>query len=138
MRQVSSRPGYVFLLAVLGVGIVVMSISLSLMLLGWAAEQNGVTLERAAQAYGNAQACAEQALLSLRMDSGYAGSEQVTFAQGTCAIAPVCVTGDDDRIVQVTGVSGESTRRLEIDIAQLLPETQVRSWTEVTSFTPCP
>jgi len=134
VMHASSRPGYVFLLAVLGVGIIVSTTSFSLMLLGWAAEQNGKALEQAAQALANAQACAEQALFALREDSGYGGSELQTFERGSCTIEAICGSGNTDRLLRITGMHGESTRRLEIAIDQLLPATSVRTWTEVASF----
>lgn len=139
VNSVCTRPGYVFILAVLGIGIVVASTTFSLMLLGWAAEQNGVALEQAAQALSNAHTCAERALLSLRDDSGYNGGEvSVVLTQGTCSIEPIVGTGNADRSICVSGQYGESVRRIEIDIATLLPQTIVRTWKEVSSFTLCP
>ncbi len=138
VKHPSSRPGYVFLLAVLGVGVIAASTSLSLMLLGWAAEQNGRALEVGAQALANAHACAERALHALREDSGYGGGEAVVLAQGSCTIHPPCGSGNADRLLQVTGGQGEALRRIEIDIAELLPATRVRSWKNVISFSACP
>ncbi len=139
MKQiVSSRPGYAFLLMVLIVGVIAAATATSLMLLGWAAEQNGFLLERSAQAEEYAKSCVEQTFRTLRLDPSYAGGETRIFPKGSCIIHPVVADGVNDRRLCVEGVSGSSMRRFQVNIEELFPRLAISSYEEVASFTLCP
>lgn len=138
MIPLRSRPGYVFLLTVLVTGVIAATTALSLMLLAWAAEQNGYLFWQSAQAYEYAQTCAERAVVALRSDLSLADGETVAFAHGSCTVHDLGGSGNDDRAICVEGSVGESLRRIEIDIEQVLPTTVISSWHEVPSFTRCP
>ncbi len=130
--------GYIFLLTVLVVGAIASATAVSLLLLGWAAEQNGILIVQSGQAYEYAHTCAERALRSLRSDVGYIGSGSITFSRGTCAIHAIGGEGNENRNICVEGFSGSSTHRMQLDVAQLLPSVIIRQWEEVDSFTDCP
>ncbi len=134
----SSRPGYVFLISVLIIGAIVTEMAVSLILLGIAAQQSGLTVVQSTQAYENAQTCAERGLRSLRADLSYDGGESFGLPYGTCSIARTAGSGNADRALCVTGVNGKNTRRLEISIRQLYPSVKIISWKEVGEFTLCP
>ena len=138
IRMSRGKPGFVFLISVLIIGAIVTAMSTSLILLGIAAEQNGMTVVQSAQAYEYAQTCAERALLSLRSDLTYDGGETVTFSNGTCTVMHAGGSGNTDRTLCLEGTSGRTTRRLEIAIRKVYPQATVTSWREVSSFTLCP
>ncbi len=138
MTTTSSRPGYVFLVTVLMVGVIATATASSLMLLGWAAEQNGFLVSQSAQAYEYARTCAERAISKLRYDPSYAGEQTFTFAQGRCEIRSVGGTGNEERTVCVAGYSGEGVRRLQVQAVQLYPTVMVNGWSEIVSFSYCP
>lgn len=139
MKQcIHSRPGYAFLLMVLIVGVIAAATATSLMLLGWAAEQNGFLLERSAQAEEYAKSCIEQTFRVLRLDPSYAGGETRTFPKGSCVIHPVVADGVNDRRVCVEGVSGSSIRRFQVSIEELFPRLAISTYEEVPTFTLCP
>ena len=127
-----------FLVAVLVIGVMAVATSLSLMLLGWAAEQNGLALMQSNQAYEYAQTCAERGLLALRKDVSYTGSEHILLARGSCEILGVTGSGNEDRMLCVQGTSGKSVRAMEIHIATILPATHIATWREVPTITLCP
>lgn len=133
-----SHPGYAFLVTVLVIGVIATATATSLMLLGWAAEQNGFLIERSGQAEEYAKGCLERTLRTLRVDPSYAGGETVIFPKGSCVIRPVVGDGVNDRRVCVEGRSGNATRRLQVSISQLFPNIQTASFAEVASFTLCP
>lgn len=133
-----SHPGYAFLVTVLVIGVIATATATSLMLLGWAAEQNGFLFERSAQAEEYAKSCLERTFQKLRSEPTYAGGESVIFAKGSCLIHPVLGDGVNDRRVCVEGTSGRSTRRFQASIAELFPVITMESYAEVPSFTFCP
>lgn len=138
MRFSSSRPGYIFLITILVIGSIATATATSLLLLGWAAEQNGLLVAQSTQAYEYAQACVERGLRELRSDLSYAGSESFTFTRGTCALMGIGGNGSMNRTICAEGQSGDATRRIEVAIDTLLPSVTVQSWNDVSSFSLCP
>ncbi|UPA22620.1 hypothetical protein K8942_00175 [Candidatus Peribacteria bacterium] len=137
MMHLRARNGYVFLVTVLMIGAIASTTLLSLLLLGWAAEQNGALVERSQHAFELMQICAERSLRSLRLDPTYAGNETFTFARGTCKVYDIGGSGNLDRTLCIESVSGPVTRRVEIQVNRIFPLTTIRSWQEVTAFTRC-
>jgi|CXWL01.1.fsa_nt_gi hypothetical protein len=138
MMHLRSRPGYIFLVTVLMIGAIASTTLLSLLLLGWAAEQNGYLQVQSQQAFEYAETCAERAIRSVRLDPTYVGDETFTFGASNCTIHLIGGTGNIDRSICVESLSGRVVRRMEIDIARLFPSVVVRSWQEVTAFSLCP
>ncbi len=134
---VGRRPGYMFLVSVLFIGAIATATSVSLMLLGWAAQQNGQLVAQSTQAFEYAQTCAERTLRNLRYDPAYAGSGTITLSDGSCAVRSVTGQGNDTRVICSTGYSGQNTRRLEVVVSRLYPSVIVQSWREVSSFSLC-
>ena len=134
----SQRPGYVFLVTVLVTGMIASTSALSLLLLAWAAEQNGYLFWESAQAFEYAQTCAERSIRTVRSDLSYAGKETFAFERGSCTVHALDGTGNENRILCVEGTVGQAVRRIEISIAQVRPTTLISAWDEVTSFTKCP
>ena len=137
MTLLRSRDGYAFLVTVLVIGVMATATATSLMLLGWAAEQNGFLIERAGQADEYAKACIERTFLRLRTEPTYAGGETVTFPKGSCVIHPVAGDGVNDRRVCVEGRSGNTVKRLQVAVSQLFPSIKTSSFAEVVAFTLC-
>ena len=134
----SSHQGYIFLLTVLVVGAISTVTAVSLMLLGWAAEQNGQLVAQSTQAFEYAQTCVERTLKNLRYDPAYAGSGTIIFSYGSCTVHNIAGQGNDTRVICSEGISGQNTRRLEVTISRLYPSVIVRSWREVPVFSLCP
>lgn len=138
MMHTHSRPGYIFLVTVLMIGAIASTTLLSLLLLGWAAEQNGFLAVRSQQALEYMLTCSERSLRSLRLDPTYAGDERFTFANGSCYIHMIGGSGNVSRTLCVEGLSGSVTRRMELQIGRLFPAVAVNSWQEVSGFSQCP
>lgn len=134
----SSRPGYAFLVTVLVIGVIATATATSLMLLGWAAEQNGLLVSQSAQAEANARSCVERTLRRLRIEPTYAGNETWTLERGTCVVHAVAGDGINDRRVCVEGKHGKSTRRFQMNVAELFPNVKASSFSEVVEFSLCP
>ena len=133
-----SRPGYVFLLTVLVIGVIAGEMVLSLSLLGLAGEQSSLTVQQSAQAYAYAQTCTERALRELRLDLSYDGGVTVPFTDGSCTISHTGGAGNADRALCILGQSGKDMRQFELQISQIYPRLRIASWREVGTFSLCP
>ena len=132
------RKGYVFLISVLVTGVIAASTAVSLVLLGLASKQSSQSMQFSTQAFELAQTCAERALRSLRADTTYDGNETFTLTGGSCTINTIGGSGTADRDICVTGRSGTSTKRIQLDVPRLFPTVHIVSWKEVASFSLCP
>jgi hypothetical protein len=112
MKPTCFHTGYVFLVGVLVIGAIAAATTMSLLLLGWAAEQNGRTIEESARAVEIARACAERTLRTLRSNLAYAGNETLSLYGGQCVIRPINGSGNEQRIVCIEGRYGVVYRRL--------------------------
>lgn len=132
-----SRRGYILLLSILVIGAIGSVILSSLMLLGINASQVGMSIQQSGQALNYAQGCADYALLQLRNSLNFTGNEMLTYTNGTCEILTVGGVDNGNRILCTEGQAGDSIRRLEIIVSQVLPQTKISSWQETAAFTLC-
>ena len=84
-----------------------------------------------------AQGCSEYALWQLRENPAYAGDQIVTIDTGTCEILPIGGIGNNNRLLCIEGRMGDTYRRIEIVVQEILPKTKIASWQEVSIFTLC-
>lgn len=133
-----ARTGYIFLVSVLVIGAIAAATVVSLLLLGWAAEQNGFLEVKSHQALENAHTCAERTLRSLRLDPTYGGEETFTLTRGTCTVDPIGGSGNRNRTICVQGNQNNVVARMEIAVAQLFPSVTITSWQQVAAFSLCP
>ena len=133
----SSSGGYVFLISVLFIGAIAAATSVSMVLLGLAAQQDGAALLESVQAEEYAQMCVERSLRSLRSDPTYIGNQTFTFLHGSCTVQPIGGALNESRTICVEGDSGVSKRRLQVRVKRLLPTTLIESWQETLEFTFC-
>lgn len=129
--------GYVLLITILMIGAIASAILSSLLMLGTTANQVSFTVQQANQALAQAQGCAEYGLLKLRVNPLYAGNEVVTMGAGTCEVLPIGGIGNNNRLLCTEGQVGDVVRRLEVVVNQILPQTTVFSWQEVSVFSLC-
>ncbi len=133
----SSRSGYILLMTILMIGAIASAILSSLLLLGISANHVSLSVLQANQSLSIAQGCAEYGLLKLRQSPTYMGNEFVTIGVHTCEILPVGGIGNNNRVLCLEGKVGDTVRRLEIAVSQVLPQTKIFSWQEVSVFSLC-
>jgi hypothetical protein len=133
----SSHTGFILLISILMIGAIASAILSSLLLLGISANQVSLSVKESTQAFAGARGCAEVAMLKLRQSPSYAGNEFLTLGTGQCEILPIGGIGNNNRSVCIEGTSGEAMRRLEVAVNQVLPQTTVYSWQEVSIFSLC-
>lgn len=137
MTSPRSRPGYVFLISVLFLGAISLAATVSLLLLSWAAEQNGLTYAQASEALEMARGCADVAIQKLRSDLTYAGGDQLVLPHGTCTVLSVQGSGPSNRTVCTEGRAGPTTKRLKVSIRELFPTPVVASYEESLTTSAC-
>lgn len=133
----SQRHGYILLISILAIGVISSAVVSSLMFLGTSAGQISLAIQQSTQAMGLAQACSEYALTQLRNNPQYAGNDVVQIGNGTCDIYLIGGIGNNNRLLCIEGVLGDTYRRLEIVVKEVLPKTTITSWQEVTQFSLC-
>ncbi|MBI1812968.1 hypothetical protein HYR82_04295 [Candidatus Peregrinibacteria bacterium] len=137
MNAFRPRAGYMFLMSVLFIGAIALSSLLTLMILGWAAEQGGLTYSQSQQALNYARSCAEYALQSLRADSTYAGSGALSFTGGACKIFGIDGAGSENRTICTEGDVATLVKLMRISATKLFPSTYITSFTELYTGSGC-
>lgn len=139
MRKRTARPGYILLLSILIIGTVASAVVVSLMLLGTSSARTAFSIQQSEDAIALSQACSEYALMKLRADPSYEGSEFVSqFSFGkTCEVLTIGGVGNNNRILCTEAIVGTVARRMEIIVQQILPKTLIYSWQEVPVFSLC-
>jgi len=126
-----TRGGYVFLVSAIVIGSIAVVSTVSLLILGWAAEQNGQTHVKTNQALELANTCLDRAIVTLRENPAYRGGNEYSFPYGTCKIYAMEGTGNS-RGVCVEGTVDGVLRRLEVRLAAIFPQVAVSAWDDVS------
>ncbi len=126
--------GVVTLLAILVVGAVGMTISVSALLFSISAAKTSLAEAESAQARGVANACAEIALHALQSNLNYSGNETRQIGNGTCTILPVINPGTPSPTINILGAVGLTKRKIQLIISSTQPSIQLASWKEVGDF----
>ncbi len=134
----ADRPGYIFLISVLFIGSISVATVASLLLLGWAAEQNGKTFAESTQALEMAKSCLELGVQNLREDLNYAGDETITFSQfNNCTLLPIQGSGNSERIICSEGNAGPNKKRIKMVLVEVLPVPIVSGYEEMSDSNDC-
>lgn len=121
--------GYIGLLSVLFVGAVGSVIAAGVILLGLASSRTSFALVQSEQAKALANACAEEALLQIRLFLPYTGVGTLTMDAGSCDYS-VTTSGGQNRTVSARGFVGSVMRKVSISVTQIVPSLTA-SWQEI-------
>ena len=127
MKKYTRSNGYVALLTVIILSAVVTVIATSLVLLGLGHSRTALSEVQSASAKVAADSCAEEALKQVRLVASYTGNGNLTLLNSTCMYS---VTANATSSVTATGVSGNTTRRVIIDIQSRTPSIVMTKWQE--------
>ena len=119
--------GYIALLTVIIMGAVATVIATSLVLLGLGYSRSSLSESQAASAKSAADACTESALVQIRLSSSFTGSGNLTLSGSTCVYT---VANTVTSSIVATGVSGNSTRRVTVDLSSRSPNIVFTKWQE--------
>ncbi len=124
--------GYIALISVLIAGALMLLIGVGSSLRG-IDTLNAVSGEESSlRALFLSDACAEEALMRLKADLAYIGNETIIVGGGeTCRILPLSGSGNVDRVITTQGIHNNYVRNVRVDIAQVNPLLEIRSWATV-------
>jgi hypothetical protein len=80
-----------------------------------------------------ADSCANVAVNKLKLDNTYTGNETITLGTKQCQILAITGSGNTNRVVRTSAVTGSVTRKIEVSIAVLTPNLTVNYWQD-TAF----
>lgn len=129
----AQRKGIAVLLSVLIFGAVGIAVVIAGLLLGVGSSRTSLALQQSVQAKALANACAEEALQTLRESIYYTGNETLTFSQGTCEIQAIGGNGNVNRTVTTVGTVGTVgtiQRTVQVEISAIHPTISITSWQE--------
>jgi hypothetical protein len=112
---------------VIVLGAVVTMIATSLVILGIGHSKSALSEFQSASAKVAADSCADEALKQIRLSSSFTGSGNLVLSNSTCTYA---VTNNSTASVTSVGLSGNSTRRVTIDISARTPSIIFTKWQE--------
>jgi Tfp pilus assembly protein PilX len=122
-----NQSGYVALLTVIVLGVVVTVITTSIVLLGLGQERTSLSESQSVSAESAADACTEMALKQIRLVASYTGSGSLILSGSTCTYTVSNVTVAS---ILVTGISGDSTHRVIVDLSSRTPNIVFTKWQE--------
>ena len=125
--QNSDNSGYIAILTVMILGVVVTIIASSLVLLGLGHTRSSLSESQSASAKAAADACTETALKQIRLLPTFTGSGNLTLSGSTCTYTVIAATVSS---ITSTGISGNSTRRVTVDLSSRTPNVIFTKWQE--------
>ena len=132
-RAYDKQRGYATLVSILVIGAIGVSITTAMILTGVSTSDSSFVLEQGKEARALVDACAEEALQQIRSNTGYAGSGNLTYSNGSCSYEVVS-TGGENRSVEAEGTVGTIVRRVAVEVDAVSPLINIASWQEVADF----
>ncbi len=127
------QEGYITLMSTLIVGAIGLLVAVSHIQIGISAGKTVLAQEKGTQARAFSAACVEQALEEIRENISYAGTDNLSFALGSCSFT-VIDEGGENRRIQAVGTAGDSISRILVIVDQVSPRINVSSWNDVADF----
>ncbi len=122
-----SDSGYIALITVIVLGVVVSVVATSLVLLGLGYSRTSLSEMQSASAKSAADACVEDALRQIRLLPSFTGSGNLTLNNASCSYT---VANSTTSSIVSSGISGNVTRRVTVDISSRTPTILFTKWQE--------
>lgn len=126
--------GYIALISVVIISALIILVASSANLISINESNMGLIEKQSWEAFYLANACGEEALIKLKEDLKYKGDETLTFDNGTCTILKGTRGGNKNRVIEVLASVHNIVRKIKIEINQVNPEIDIKSWLEVADF----
>lgn len=92
--------------------------------------QNNSVYRDGIEARALADSCANVAIDNLKDDNTYPGSESITIASKQCQILVISGSGNNNRVVRGQATVNGVTKKIEVNISELVPNTIINYWEE--------
>ena len=123
-------PAYITLISAIITGAVILAIIIFFLESGTGATKNSQDKLRAGQARALANACAEEALQTIRDNTSFTGSGSLNLGSGTCNYL-VTDSGGGNRTINASSTVGSNVQKARFVISTTSPKILVTSWDEV-------
>ncbi len=133
MNIIKHDQGYITLMSVLIIGMVGLTITLSLLLLGTSGAKTSIALTKSNSTKMLVASCSEEAVRHIKDSVNFVGTVNLTMSSGNCSYT-VTSQGGQNRTIDVVGTIGTVVRRTKIVTSALTPTVTVVSWQEVSTF----
>ena len=126
--------GYIALVSIFFVSALIFLIISSISLISIGESSISLRESDSEEAFYLATACAEEALMRLKEEMDYQGSETLIFDRGSCTILEIEGSGNRNRILKIEAEAGKAISRIKVEIDTINPEMIIQSWQEIGSF----
>jgi hypothetical protein len=126
-KIIKNKKGAAMLMTVVIISSVVLIIAFSSSMIGLGELQLGYSSQKSGEAMIAADACMEEALYKLRLDSGYTG-ETLSINQISCIIT---VSGSD--IIVAATLENKYYKTIEANVTLSVSSLSINSWEEVSN-----
>jgi hypothetical protein len=123
----NNHSGYVALLTVLVLGVIATTVATSLVLLGLGHTRTSLSEIQSASAKTAADACVDDALRQIKLTPSFTGNGSLTMPNSSCNYT---VINSSTSSISATGISGNVTRRVTVDLSARAPNIIYTKWQE--------
>lgn len=128
------QKSYIALITILIATGAILLVSLNVGLFAISESNMGLIESQSIGAYYLANACAEYAILRIKNNLNYPGNQTLDINGGSCYIYSPEGTGNQNRVIKVTGILDNLTRKIKINIKRINPQMEISSWQEVSEL----
>jgi len=133
MKNKHKKAGYITIITVITISAVSIATVLSLIFSSLGAINTGQSLKDLAQAEAAANACVEEALERIRQDNSFQGTFELINTNYSCQ-ADVSFVSGEQFLINSTGVSNDSYKKIKVETNQIIPIITISSWQAVSDF----
>lgn len=133
MSSLRLENGYILLMTMLIIGAASVAITLALLLNSTDVTKSGLISQQSMLARDAAESCSEEGLLQIQGNTAYTGSGNIALTSASCTYT-VTNTGGNNRTIDSSGVSGNSTRKIKIYATIGASSISITSWQEVSDL----
>ena len=128
-NKLKKQSGFSSLLIVSLIGLIVLTLAVTLSNVGIVNINNVVDYYSHQRAKATANACVEYVLQSIRNNGSFVGSDNIDISDYTCSYT-VNDLGNENREIQVQAIVDDCYSKIEVNIDQINPQINISFWQE--------
>jgi len=128
------KNGYITLVSALVATTIGLAVAVSLLLLGAGFLKNALAFDRSGQSKALTNACVEEALQHIRLDTNYTGSDTITFDTNKTCNYTVTAQSGENRTITAYGNVFSTVRKIKVTISAINPKIIIATWLEPADF----
>lgn len=133
-QELNKKKGFISLITVIILVFTTVIVVSSVLLISTDSFNNNEILFKQFQSRQFADTCVEYAIENLKNDQNYIGNETITFSNGNCQILTITGVGNINRTIQAIGNFEDAFTRIEVNLVEVIPLTDINYWRYVQQF----